>query len=73
MDKLKSIPETLEKIVMSCLEKDRENRPQTAKELGELLAAAGGENRWTQARAVQWWNDNVPDLVVEASAKAERP
>ena len=67
------IPEALERVVMSCLEKDRENRPQTAKELGELLAAAGGENRWTQARAVQWWNDHVPDLVVKASAKAQRP
>jgi serine/threonine-protein kinase len=67
------IPEAIEKAVMSCLEKDRENRPQTAKELGELLAAAGGENRWNQSRAVQWWNDYVPDLATEASPTAKRP
>ena len=60
------IPQALENVVMSCLEKDREKRPQTAEELAGLLSAAEGDPRWSRESAAQWWGKHVPDLAARS-------
>jgi hypothetical protein len=42
---------SLERVVMSCLEKKREDRPQTAAELDAFLAACADVPEWSQADA----------------------
>jgi serine/threonine-protein kinase len=54
------IPPALDDMVLSCLEKDPEKRPQSADVLIEQLGACGFETQWTQARARQWWETNRP-------------
>jgi len=49
------IPGELEEILLACLQKDPNNRPQTMQELGQRLKAIPLENPWTQERARRWW------------------
>jgi hypothetical protein len=44
---------------MRCLEKDRDKRPQTARELAERLKAVRGLEAWTPERAREWWKVSV--------------
>jgi len=50
----------LERIVMQCLHKDREQRPRSAAELRASLAAVPCANPWTRERAAAWWQAHLP-------------
>ena len=50
------IPRELDLIVTSCLEKQRELRPQRVADLLEAFEALALEHRWTQAEAEAWWS-----------------
>ncbi len=49
------IPAELEEILLACLQKDPNNRPQTMNELAQRLKAVPLESPWTQERARRWW------------------
>jgi len=54
------VPPGLDDVVMSCLAKDPEDRPQSANTLIEMLGACGREAEWTQVRARHWWKTHRP-------------
>jgi serine/threonine-protein kinase len=53
------IPEALDRLVLACLAKDPNERPQTAKELSRRLADVGVGNAWTEERAREWWERHL--------------
>jgi serine/threonine-protein kinase len=55
----RAIPPDLDEIVLSCLAKDPDARPQTADQLAEGLARARIGEEWTRDQAMAWWNANV--------------
>ena len=55
-----AIPPDLEALVLSCLAKDREHRPQTARDLLHRLDAVPLDHRWTDQRAREWWEAHLP-------------
>ena len=57
------IHEDLEKIVLSCLEKNPENRPQSVSELYQSLDAIHFESPWTQAEAKKWWEERLEKMI----------
>jgi len=54
------IPSRLEEIILSCLEKDPDNRPQSVDELDESLGAVLLDGRWGKERAREWWSVHRP-------------
>jgi serine/threonine protein kinase len=54
------IPAALDRVILSCLAKHPEDRPQCALELSHLLAAAVAESSWSQERSHRWWDRHHP-------------
>jgi hypothetical protein len=53
-----SIPPALDYILLQCLSKDPNDRPQTMQDLAERLAGVPLTDPWNQERARRWWLDN---------------
>ena len=53
------IPPALERIIMKCLAKDPNNRPQSAAELAESLSWVPTD-AWGEAQASEWWKKHHP-------------
>jgi len=54
------VPSQLDAVILSCLEKDPDRRPQTAEQLRSALAAVAVESHWTEQRAQKWWSTHLP-------------
>lgn len=61
----------LEAVIMACLEKNPDKRPQTARELRDRLDALAFEHPWTEERAALWWRAHRPTTA--ASKLSEPP
>ena len=53
----KALPTDLERLVLRCLSKKREDRPQSARALRDELVRCAIEP-WTEERARAWWREN---------------
>ncbi len=74
------IPPELERVILRCLAKRREDRPQSAEELSDALAKIHFDEPWTRQRALAWWQDverkaaervSSPEAVAETRASPE--
>jgi hypothetical protein len=54
------IPQELDALVLSCLAKDRDRRPRSARDLLQRLDAVSLEQPWNDARAREWWKLHLP-------------
>ena len=52
------IPDSLQKIILACLEKKPENRPSTVLELKNVLLHCEIEEPWSQESACIWWQEH---------------
>ena len=49
------VPAELENAILTCLEKSRATRPQTARDLANLLNRCPASNQWSVDEADAWW------------------
>jgi len=56
------VPEDLEDLLLSCLEKDPAERPQSAADLCQRLEACQSMGEWTETHARRWWNRHGESL-----------
>jgi eukaryotic-like serine/threonine-protein kinase len=54
------IPPALEELVLCCLAKEPEHRPQSARELSRRLGGIQEARPWTPERAESWWREHRP-------------
>jgi serine/threonine-protein kinase len=65
------VPAELDALVLECLEKKPERRPQSAAELRRRLEACGGTS-WTAEDARKWWSEHQSEMAREEVPSAER-
>ena len=65
------IPEELERVILSCLMKKREERPRSARDLAHQLLACQTPHPWDNDRAEQWWKVHRP--VTASSSPVDQP
>ncbi|QBQ56028.1 serine/threonine protein kinase [Nitrosococcus wardiae] len=58
----KPISKDLERVIMKCLEKDSEQRPQSAKELLLALRQCEAAGSWSDEDAAQWWKEHQSEI-----------
>jgi eukaryotic-like serine/threonine-protein kinase len=54
------IPAELDQLVLSCLDKDPDRRPQSARALAARLSAVTGGRGWSEEQAREWWERHQP-------------
>jgi AhpD family alkylhydroperoxidase len=54
------IPAPFEDVILRCLEKDPDKRPQSSDQLWELLRACEVNSAWTHEHARDWWDTHAP-------------
>ena len=57
------IPPELDRVILSCLAKLPEDRPQSAGELSRLLASTLEAAAWSEERAHRWWERHHPEIT----------
>ena len=70
---VREIPSDLEAVIMACLAKQPGDRPQSARDMSEMLTQCNGFGDWTQEQAKKWWDDNRSTLPVEDHADTHSP
>jgi serine/threonine-protein kinase len=68
----REIPESVDAVILACLEKDPAKRPQTADALSALLTECVGGEQWTVEDARQWWSERIPAAASEAAVGEQR-
>lgn len=61
----KPLPDDLERVILTCLAKDRADRPQSAEALARSLEACRDAQTWTEADAEGWWTRRGEGLCVK--------
>jgi serine/threonine-protein kinase len=54
------VPESLDRIVLSCLAKSPADRPRSARELSRRLGEVEVGGAWTEERCREWWDRHSP-------------
>jgi serine/threonine-protein kinase len=55
------VPDALESLILSCLNKDPAGRPASALDLARTLEATQLVEAWSGERARQWWEHHLPE------------
>jgi eukaryotic-like serine/threonine-protein kinase len=64
------VPEELENALLNCLEKTRSKRPQTARDLANLLNRCPAVHEWSVDEADAWWGRHERGQITTSASNA---
>ena len=67
------IPPEIDELVLSCLQKDPDKRPQNAEVLLKMTLGCKTSDCWTSDLAKAWWHKHLPELTGPLSLGDPRP
>jgi serine/threonine-protein kinase len=70
--RVRDVPADLEGVLLACLAKDPEERPESAAALESRLLACADAGRWTSAQAAAWWERHGASFPSAASSASGR-
>jgi hypothetical protein len=59
------VPDSLDRVILDCLQKEPDLRPCSADELVGRLKNCKMSESWTSQRAKSWWNTHMPKETAE--------
>jgi serine/threonine protein kinase len=62
----------LDRVILRCLEKDRDERPASAEDLDRMLAVCEAAAEWTEEQARAWWAGHGQDVKTRREADTTR-
>ncbi len=65
------VPEDLEKVILRCLAKEPDERPQSADELSQLLTQCQGAHSWRRKEARAWWKMHLPSSLAPQTSTCD--
>jgi len=68
-----AIHSDLDELILRCLDKSRDNRPQTARELLEELHKCKASSGWGYEEGAKWWSENVVIEQIDENAFDDSP
>jgi len=66
------VSEELESALMACLEKNRARRPQTARDLAQMIARSPAAGSWTLDDADAWWGRHERGQAADLRASVQQ-
>lgn len=67
------VPPELDRLILSCLAKDPDERPASTMELAHRLEAIPVRQPWTSERAEEWWDRHLPAAAPTTPLRQETP
>ncbi|MET0409945.1 MAG: serine/threonine-protein kinase [Polyangiaceae bacterium] len=61
------LPEALERLILSCLAKDPNERPASASEIEQILSTVAASD-WGQVQAKEWWDSQRARITLKRSS-----
>ena len=68
-----AIPRELDELVLACLQKDPNQRPQNAGELFQMAYNCRACEEWNQDHARRWWEVHLPEFTGPLNVPREQP
>ena len=63
----------IDRLVLACLDKNPDRRPQNAEELFHMAYACRSCDGWNQTLAAEWWKTHLPELTGPLSLDTPAP
>ncbi len=64
------VPEHLEALLLDCLRKDPDERPQSATQVLDVLATCEVAHEWSAKEADAWWAEHGPEVRADRDAES---
>jgi eukaryotic-like serine/threonine-protein kinase len=63
-----AVPPALENAILACLDKSRAKRPQTARDLAQMISRCAEATAWSVEEADAWWGRHERGIIAAAGA-----